>query len=69
MGEAAGILRRILRAAPGGPAEAAPLTPARALRLAFARAADRAAGLAVAVWAWPTSSARSTTCCPGSNQA
>jgi flagellar motor switch protein FliM len=49
MGEAAGILRRIMRAAPGGSAEAAPLTPARALRLAFARAADRAAGLAVAV--------------------
>jgi flagellar motor switch protein FliM len=49
MGEAAGILRRILRAAPGGAAEAPPLTPARALRLAFARAADRASGLAVAV--------------------
>lgn len=49
MGEGAGILRRIVRAAPSGPPPVAPLTPARALRLAFARAAERGAGLAVAV--------------------
>lgn len=48
MGQGVGILRRIARGGSGGP-PAPSLTPARALRLAFARAAERAAGLAVAV--------------------